>query len=79
MLMLSLDDPKLLDGTSRLPLAGRTAAIAAGRAIERIAPLLGLAPTDRFRPSGLLEEITEAAPPEAINLPPLTATPQVNQ
>ncbi len=60
LLLLSLDDPKLLDGTGRLPLAGRTAAPAAGRAIERIAPLLGLAPTDRFRPSGqLTDEITE--------------------
>lgn len=72
LLMLSLDDPKLLDGTSRLPLAGRTSAIAAGRAIERIAPLLGLAPTDRFRSSGQpLEEITEqATPPVPITIEP---------
>ena len=74
LMVLSIDDPKLLDGTRRLPLAGRTAAPAAGRAIERIAPLLGLAPTDRFRPSGqYVDEVTEggALP---ITLPPLTPT-----
>jgi len=71
LMLFSLDDPKLLDGTSKLPLAGRTAAPAAGRAIERIAPLLGQAPTDRFRLTGqLLDEVTEggALP---ISLPPL--------
>ncbi len=74
LMVLSIDDPKLLDGTRRLPLAGRTAAPAAGRAIERIAPLLGLAPTDRFRPSGqYVDEVTEggALP---VSLPPLTTT-----
>ncbi len=74
LMVLSIDDPKLLDGTRLLPLAGRTAAPAAGRAIERIAPLLGLAPTDRFRPSGqYVDEVTEggALP---ITLPPLTPT-----
>ena len=60
LMMVSLDDPKLLDGTRRLPLAGRTAAPTAGRAIERIAPLLGDAPADRFRPRpGDEQEITE--------------------
>lgn len=71
LLLLSLDDPKLLDGSSRLPLAGRTSAPAAGRAIERIAALLGQAPTDRFRPTGqFVDEVTEggALP---ISLPPL--------
>jgi len=71
LLLLSLDDPKLLDGSGKLPLAGRTAAPAAGRAIERIAPLLGLAPTDRFRSTGqFVDEVTEggALP---ISLPPL--------
>lgn len=60
LMMVSLDDPKILDGSRRLPLAGRTAAPAAGRAIERIAPLLGDAPADRFRPAPDTEqEITE--------------------
>jgi len=71
VMVLSIDDPKLLDGSGKLPLAGRTAAPAAGRAIERIAPLLGLAPTDRFRPTGqFVDEVTEggALP---ISLPPL--------
>ena len=71
LMVLSIDDPKLLDGSGKLPLAGRTAAPAAGRAIERIAPLLGLAPTDRFRPTGqFVDEVTEggALP---ISLPPL--------
>ena len=71
LLLLSLDDPKLLDGSSKLPLAGRTAAPAAGRAIERIAPLLGLAPTDRFRPTGqFVDEVTEGGS-LPISLPPL--------
>ncbi len=71
VLLLSIDDPKLLDGTGKLPLAGRTAAPAAGRAIERIAPLLGLAPTDRFRPSGqFVDEVTEGGS-LPISLPPL--------
>ncbi len=71
LLLLSLDDPKLLDGSKKLPLAGRTAAPAAGRAIERIAPLLGLAPTDRFRPTGqFVDEVTEGGE-LPISLPPL--------
>jgi len=71
LLLLSLDDPKLLDGSGKLPLAGRTAAPAAGRAIERIAPLLGLAPTDRFRPTGqFVDEVTEGGE-LPISLPPL--------
>ena len=48
IMLISLDDPKLLDGTRRLPLAGHTAAPTAGRALERIAPLLGMVPKDRF-------------------------------
>ena len=48
LMFISLDDPKLLDGTRRLPLAGHTAAPTAGRALERIAPLLGMVPSDRF-------------------------------
>lgn len=52
IMFISLDDPKLLDGTRRLPLAGHTAAPTAGRALERIAPLLGMVPSDRFRRSG---------------------------
>ena len=74
LLLLSLDDPKLLDGSGKLPLAGRTAAPAAGRAIERIAPLLGLAPTDRFRPTGqFVDEVTEGGK-LPISLPPLETT-----
>ncbi len=74
VLLLSLDDPKLLDGSGKLPLAGRTAAPAAGRAIERIAPLLGLAPTDRFRPTGqFVDEVTEGGE-LPISLPPLETT-----
>ena len=49
IMIVSLDDPKLLDGSRRLPLAGHTAAPTAGRALERIAPLLGIVPADRFR------------------------------
>jgi cell division protein FtsI (penicillin-binding protein 3) len=49
LMFISLDDPKLLDGSRRLPLAGHTAAPTAGRALERIAPLLGMVPKDRFR------------------------------
>jgi len=49
LMFISLDDPKLLDGTRRLPLAGHTAAPTAGSALERIAPLLGMVPNDRFR------------------------------
>lgn len=48
-MLVSLDDPKILDGSRKLPLAGRTAAPTAGRALERIVPLLGLVPRDRFR------------------------------
>ena len=49
LMFISLDDPKLLDGSRRKPLAGHTAAPTAGRALERIAPLLGMVPKDRFR------------------------------
>lgn len=56
IMFISLDDPKLLDGTRRLPLAGHTAAPTAGRALERIAPLLGMVPNDRFR---TVETVTE--------------------
>ncbi|WP_299550599.1 penicillin-binding protein 2 [uncultured Tateyamaria sp.] len=48
LMLISLDDPKLLDETRRNPLAGLTAAPTAGRALERIAPLLGMIPNDRF-------------------------------
>lgn len=49
IMFISLDDPKILDGSRRVPLAGHTAAPTAGRALERIAPLLGMVPKDRFR------------------------------
>lgn len=71
LVVLSIDDPKLLDGKGLLPLAGRTAAPAAGRAIERIAPLLGLAPTDRFRPSGQFVDAVTEGGALPISLPPL--------
>jgi cell division protein FtsI (penicillin-binding protein 3) len=56
LMFISLDDPKLLDGSRRLPLAGHTAAPTAGRALERIAPLLGMVPKDRFRSVANAEE-----------------------
>jgi cell division protein FtsI (penicillin-binding protein 3) len=60
LMFISLDDPKLLDGSRRKPLAGHTAAPTAGRALERIAPLLGMVPKDRFRPVAKLDEKDEA-------------------
>ncbi len=56
LMFISLDDPKLLDGTRRLPLAGHTAAPTAGSALERIAPLLGMVPRDRFRETVSVEK-----------------------
>jgi len=59
LMVVSLDDPKLLRTPGLDPLAGRTAAPTAGRAIERIAPLLGEAPMDRFRPQPSPDEVDE--------------------
>ncbi len=59
LMFISLDDPKLLDGSRRLPLAGHTAAPTAGSALERIAPLLGMVPTDRFRKADKADEKNE--------------------
>jgi len=60
LMFISLDDPKLLDGSRRKPLAGHTAAPTAGRALERIAPLLGMVPRDRFPPVASVDDEDEA-------------------